>query len=146
MEFSSLESVTSDPKDTVVPVSLPTHEVFVADEAEFSEGDRRIVTVVHDEVGVFRIAGEFYAWRNECPHQGGPICQGRLMRAVEERLDENRRSLGIHYVEDRFNIVCPWHGFEFDARTGRHAGIPQVRLTAYPVTVREGRVYVRVAT
>jgi len=94
------------------------------------------------EIGVFRIAGTFYAWRNECPHQGGPVCQGQIMQGVEERLDTQRRSLGIHYRAGSLNIVCPWHGYEFDARTGQHAGFAALKLSAYPVKVREGAVYV----
>ena len=81
----------------------------------------------------------FYAWRNECPHQGGPICQGRLMKGVEERLDGETRSLGIHQAP---RGRCTWSArgtaIEFDVRTGRHAGIADVRLASYPVKVRDG--------
>ena len=50
------------------------------------------------------------------------------MRRVEERLDSERKSLGIHYIEGSLNVVCPWHGWEFDVRTGRHVGLGTVRL------------------
>ena len=64
------------------------------------------------------------------------------MKGVEERLDSERRSLGIHYVEGSLHVVCPWHGYEFDVRTGRHAGISSVRLASYPVKLRDGDIYV----
>jgi nitrite reductase/ring-hydroxylating ferredoxin subunit len=64
------------------------------------------------------------------------------MQGTEERLDAERRSLGIHYQAGSLNIVCPWHGFEFDVRTGRHAGHAAMRLASYPVKVRDGGVYV----
>ncbi|MSO80273.1 MAG: hypothetical protein EXQ97_01185 [Alphaproteobacteria bacterium] len=84
------------------------------------------------EIGVFRVVGELFAWHNECPHQGGPVCQGRLMKGVEERLDADRRSLGIHYAEGRLNLACPWHGWEFDLRSGRHAGLASGASQAWP--------------
>lgn len=117
-------------------------EVFVAHEAEIADGGRKVVIADEQEIGVFRVEGALYAWRNECPHQGGPICQGRLMQGVEERLDGERRSLGIHHADGVTNIVCPWHGYEFNVRTGRHAGIAAIRLKGVPVRLRDGDIYV----
>ena len=117
-------------------------EVFVAPEADIADGERKLIDVEGIEIGLFRFDRAFYAWRNECPHQGGPVCQGRLMKRVEERLDGERRSLGIHYVDGALNVVCPWHGYEFDVRTGQHAGLASLRLTGYPVRLRDGEIYV----
>lgn len=121
-------------------------EIFVARENEISDGERKIVIDENVEIGVFRIDGAFYAWRNDCPHQGGPVCQGRLMQGTEERLDAERRSLGIHYRAGSLNIVCPWHGLEFDVRTGRHPGHAALRLVSYPVKLQDGAVYVVAGT
>lgn len=117
-------------------------EIYIGREADIVEGGRKVIAVEGDEIGVFRVDGTLYAWKNHCPHQGGPICQGRLIKGVEERLDGEKRSLGIHYVEDSLHVVCPWHGYEFDVKTGRHAGVSSVRLASYPVTLRDGDVYV----
>lgn len=119
-------------------------EVFVADEAEIAEGGRKVVATGGVEIGVFRSGGGYYAWRNECPHQGGPVCQGVVTRRVEERLDDARKSAGIHYAggDGHRNIVCPWHGYEFDMRTGCHVGHATIRLRGYPVKVRDGAIYV----
>lgn len=111
--------------------------------ADIPEGGRKVIVADEDlEIGVFRVGGALYAWRNECPHQGGPICQGRVLKGVEERLDTEKRSLGIHYVDGVMNVVCPWHGFEFNLCTGSHAGIPGIRLEGFPVKQRDGDVYV----
>ena len=117
-------------------------EIFICREAEIPEGGRKVVAEDGVEVGVFRVEGGLVAWRNHCPHQGGPVCQGRTMRRVEERLDGDRRSLGIHYVDGSLNVVCPWHGWEFDVRTGRHVGLSAVRLASVPVRSRDGAIYV----
>jgi nitrite reductase/ring-hydroxylating ferredoxin subunit len=116
----------------------------VAGEDEIAEGGRKVVDADGVEIGVFRSNGSYYAWRNECPHQGGPVCQGIVSKKVEERLDGERKSLGIHYVAgtDHRNIVCPWHGYEFDIRTGCHAGLATMRLRGYPVKVLDGAIYV----
>ena len=117
-------------------------EIFVARDSDIADGGRKVIAAGGVEVGVFRVNGALYAWRNECPHQGGPVCQGRLMQRVEERLDGERRSLGMHYVDGTLNIVCPWHGYEFDVRTGQHAGLAALRLSGCPVTLRDGEIYV----
>jgi nitrite reductase/ring-hydroxylating ferredoxin subunit len=115
----------------------------VASESEIAEGGRMVVATGGVEIGVFRSNGAYHAWLNECPHQGGPVCQGVVVRKVEERLDGERKSSGIHYAGDGGqNIVCPWHGYEFDVRTGCHVGFASMKLRGYPVKVRDGAIYV----
>ncbi|HEY3189998.1 MAG TPA: Rieske 2Fe-2S domain-containing protein, partial [Solirubrobacteraceae bacterium] len=53
-------------------------KVVVAPVDEFAPGDRRIITVGGRSIGVFRVGDRFYGIRNRCPHQGGPLCQGRI--------------------------------------------------------------------
>lgn len=117
-------------------------ELFVCQETEIAEGARKIIAEDGVEIGVFRVDGALVAWRNHCPHVGGPVCQGRMLKRVEERLDVDRRSLGIHYVDSSLNVVCPWHGYEFDVRTGKHVGLEQVKLAGVPVKSRDGAIYV----
>lgn len=117
-------------------------EVAVAALEDITEGDHRIYRVGELEVGIFRQDGKLYAWENRCPHAGGPVCQGKIFRRVEEVLGADRKSLGLRFGPTP-QIVCPWHGFEFDVATGRHPGDPKVRLRPVPVEVREGRIYVR---
>ena len=68
-----------------------------------------------------------YAWENRCAHAGGPVCQGKLMNRVVERLDAGKRSLGDDF-SDELHIVCPWHGYEYDVRTGEHPADSRLRL------------------
>ena len=85
------------------------------------EGGRVVVDVDGLEIGIFRLDGRLYAWENRCVMLGGPVCQGTLMNRVTERLDDERRSLGDDFAEE-LHIVCPWHGYEYDVRTGMHPG------------------------
>ncbi|MHB8695756.1 MAG: Rieske (2Fe-2S) protein [Solirubrobacteraceae bacterium] len=120
------------------------HESIVAALSEdVLEGGRVVVDVDGLEIGIFRVDGRLYAWENQCAHLGGPVCQGTLMNRVVERLDDARRSLGDDFG-DELHIVCPWHGYEYDVRTGRHPADPSARLRSIEVEEREGEIHVRV--
>ena len=101
-------------------------ELFAGSEAEFEEGDCKIIVRDDLEIGVFRVGPSYYAYRNHCVHQGGPVCQGRLFRHVEEILGEDQSSLGLRFAEEKVHIVCPWHGYEYDIRTGAHPADPDI--------------------
>ncbi len=104
-------------------------EIFVAQENEIADGGRRIFIDDDVEIGVFRVDGAFYAWRNDCPHQGGPVCQGKLMQGTEERLDADRRSLGIHHRAEAEFATPAGRGCPTSVRTPRavcrHDGLRQ---------------------
>jgi nitrite reductase/ring-hydroxylating ferredoxin subunit len=108
---------------------MPTHPVARA--SEIPPGERRIVEVEGRSIGVFNVAGRFYALRNTCPHQGAPLCQGSLGgTAAPSRPGE--------YVWERESeiLTCPWHGWEFDVTTGRSVFNPhRMRVGSYEVTV-----------
>ena len=53
-------------------------ELFVGKEDEFEDRDRKIIAQGDLEIGIFRVNGDFYAYENNCVHQGGPICQGKI--------------------------------------------------------------------
>lgn len=50
-------------------------------------------------VALFNVDGQFHALDGVCPHQGGPLGKGRLVGCI---------------------VTCPWHGWQFDVRTGLH--------------------------
>ena len=92
------------------------------------------------EIGIFRLDGECTPG-DRCMHAGGPVCQGKLMNRVVERLDDSKRSLGDDF-SDQLHIVCPWHGYEYDVRTGEHPADASVRLRSVEVEEREGEILV----
>ncbi len=117
-------------------------EIAVGAAASFKPRDRKVVVAGGREIGVFRLGTKFYAWENRCAHAGGPVCQGKIMNRVEERIDAEGRSVGMRFSRTRINIVCPWHGYEYDIRTGCHQGNPEVRLNPVKVRLKGGMVYV----
>jgi nitrite reductase (NADH) small subunit len=70
---------------------------------------------------VAKMNGQVYAMENECPHHGGPLGQGRL--------------------EDG-KVLCPWHAYAFDVKTGECTGAIPVRV--FEVTVAREDVLVKV--
>jgi nitrite reductase/ring-hydroxylating ferredoxin subunit len=115
-------------------------EVLVGELSEFAEGGYRVLRVDRLEVGIFHEAGRLFAYENRCPHDGGPVCQGKVIARVEEQLGPDQTSRGLRFSSKR-NIVCPWHGWEFDIESGRHCGDPKHRLRPVGIRVREDRVY-----
>jgi nitrite reductase/ring-hydroxylating ferredoxin subunit len=97
------------------------------------------------QVGVFRVKGKLYAYENRCAHQGGPVCRGDVVGRFEEPLGEGGASLGLVESRDRFDIACPWHGWEYDIETGEHIADRQIKLRSFPVYEEAGAVYVDVA-
>jgi nitrite reductase/ring-hydroxylating ferredoxin subunit len=108
-------------------------KLVVARVEEFTPGSRRILRVGGREIGVFRVDDRFFAVRNRCPHQGGPLCRGRVFpRIVSDRPGE-------FSLDDRSPLlVCPWHGWQYDLATGQSyaPGDPHVR--SYDVSVESG--------
>jgi nitrite reductase/ring-hydroxylating ferredoxin subunit len=106
----------------------------VAAAADIPPGGRKIVEVAGRSIGVFNLDGTFYALRNRCPHQGGPLCEGPLWGHLTARVPgefEYRRG-GI--------VSCGWHGWEFDIRTGQSWCEPaRLRVRAYEVSVEPGQ-------
>ncbi len=106
----------------------------IATVAEIPPGSRKLVTVRGRPIAVFNLAGSFYGLFNRCPHQGGPMCEGILTGLIQS--DEPGQ---YQYSRKGEIIRCPWHGWEFDVRTGQSFCDPgKVALRSYNVEVAAG--------
>ena len=56
--------------------------------------------------------GEYSALDNVCIHRGGPLGQG---------------------VVEGDKLICPWHGWQYDPKTGESAHNPSVKVAVYPM-------------
>jgi 3-phenylpropionate/trans-cinnamate dioxygenase ferredoxin subunit len=86
----------------------------VAPLSEFPPGTRKVVILGGRPIAIFNVKGEFFALLNRCPHRGAALSHGELMGFVSSP------EPGC-YVVDRMGEIlrCPWHGWEFDIRTGQ---------------------------
>jgi len=79
---------------------------------EFPCGDKTIC--------VANVNGEISAMDNICLHRGGPLGAGVISEG---------------------KVVCPWHGWEWDPKTGQ-AGPPGAKIAVYPVKIEGGNVLI----
>ncbi len=109
----------------------------VARVEDIGPGECRIVEVKRHSIGIFNINGEFVAVLNICPHELAPVCRGRVSGTTLPSLPGEYR-----WGRDGEILSCPWHGWEFDLRTGKALVDPRVRVRRYPTEVRDDTVFV----
>lgn len=105
-------------------------------------GRPTLVEIEGREVGIFAVGESLYAYESRCPHQGGPVCRGQVLGRVRTSVREGGALEPERFDESQLQLVCPWHGFEFDLATGRCTADRRFRLRSYPVTKRDGDVFV----
>lgn len=111
---------------------MPKYIVARAD--EIPSGGRKIVEAGGVSIGVFNLGGEFFALRNRCPHQGGPLCEGKLWGSLEAEVPG-----AFRYGRPGEILTCPYHGWEFDIRTGQSWCDPRrLRTRRYPIQIETG--------
>jgi len=108
---------------------------------DFPVGEFRIIEIAGHSVGVIRLAdGAIHAIRNHCPHKGAPVCRG-IVGGTWPPSEPGE----LAYTQAGEVLVCPWHGYEYDIRTGRELfrEMPTT-LRKFPVAVENGRVLVTI--
>jgi len=117
-------------------------EIVIGKVAAFPNPGRKVIEVDGVAIGVFCRNGTFTAFENVCPHMGGPVCRGKIIARVEERVAADKTSLGFSFSPEHMNVVCPWHGYEFDISTGQHQGNPRLRLRPVTIEIVDGDLLV----
>ena len=106
----------------------------VAAAADVPPGTRKLVNVKGRPIVIFNVAGEYFGLLNRCPHQGGNLCDGKLTGLLQSAAPG-------HYSYSRQGEIlrCPWHGWEFDIRTGQSYCDPdKVKARTFDVSVTAG--------
>ncbi|MDF2958520.1 MAG: 2Fe-2S ferredoxin [Paenibacillus sp.] len=107
----------------------------VAAVEEIPAGTYKIVEVEGRSIGVYNVKGEYYAIHNYCPHQGAQLCKGPVCgTTLESQVYE------FIYGKDQEIVRCPWHGWEFDLKSGKSLFSERVRVRSYKVEVTDGSV------
>ena len=89
--------------------------VTVAQTTDVPQGEMLLVELEDENIAIANVGGTYYAFGAECTHAGGPLDEGDLQ-------DET--------------LTCPWHGGEFDIKTGQVLGPPpQEDIPTYQVKV-----------
>ncbi len=97
--------------------------VKVGSLAAFPPGSVMEVLVGDGTYAICNARGEVHAVDGICPHAGGPLGQGALHGTT---------------------LVCPWHAWEYDCRTGESDLDESVRLAKFPVKIEGGDIFIDV--
>jgi 3-phenylpropionate/trans-cinnamate dioxygenase ferredoxin subunit len=111
---------------------MPRH--IVARAEDIPPGARKLVHVAGRDIVVLNTKGELFALSDKCPHKGGSLSRGKLTGVVSSP------EPGVYEYKRPGEILrCPWHGWEFDVRTGRSWCDPKkMRLMNYAVSLEPG--------
>ena len=91
---------------------------------EIAPGTIRDVEVSGKTIAVANVEGTYYAIDSVCVHQGGPLGEGPV---------------------EGCTVICPWHAWEYDLKTGKLVGNPDIGVASYPVEVRGDEIFVDVS-
>ena len=97
--------------------------VSVARAEDVPAGTAITVKVGDRPLALFNVDGSFYATQHECLHLRGPLGEGKLEGSV---------------------ITCPWHGWQYDVRTGENEFDRAIVLETFEVLVENGEIKVAV--
>ena len=99
--------------------------VKVAQTSELSQGTGKVVEADGHSIALFQVAGTFHAIANDCTHVGGPLGEGEVQGEV---------------------VTCPWHGAQFNLKTGAVMNPPaRTGVKSFPVKVEGNDVLVELA-
>ena len=104
--------------------AMPTyHNVCRVD--EIPEGEARMYVVKETPIGLFHVAGLYYALHNECPHAGASLAHG---------------------IIDNDVVSCRIHHWRFCIRDGSYLDEerPQLNVRSFPVRIVEQQVQVEI--
>lgn len=96
--------------------------IKVASANEIAEGDTMAVEADGELVCLANVEGCIYAFTDNCTHISGPLNEGELEGHV---------------------LTCPWHGAQFDVRTGKVLrGPARQDILTYPVKIEDNTVLI----
>jgi nitrite reductase/ring-hydroxylating ferredoxin subunit len=97
--------------------------VKVAQVSDLQPGTGKVVEVKDKVIALFNVEGTFYAIDNTCLHRGGPLGEGELEDCV---------------------VTCPWHGWQFNVKTGVSETNPSAKVKIYEVKTDGSTVMIAV--
>ena len=101
-----------------------TKLIKIAAVSDVPPGQRAAFTVEGQRIALFNVDGTYYAIGDSCTHRFGPLSEGAVQGT---------------------KVTCPWHGADFDLKTGTALGPPAQRsVPSYKVVVEGDDIKVEV--
>ena len=114
-------------------------DVVVCKLSELADGQMKAVRAGGRDLLVARHGDALYALRDVCPHFGAPLSRGVLSCA------RMAGEVGEYPIDESAPTVrCPWHNWEFDARSGTCHQDAAKRVATYPAEAVDGDVVVTI--
>jgi 3-phenylpropionate/trans-cinnamate dioxygenase ferredoxin subunit len=102
--------------------------------SDIPPGGNKVVSIGGREIVIFHVNGEFFALLNRCPHEGAPLSHAACVAHLTSSEPGEFKRSRIGEL-----LRCPWHGWEFDMRTGQSYFDPvHTKTRSYPVIVTSG--------
>jgi nitrite reductase/ring-hydroxylating ferredoxin subunit len=95
----------------------------IANVSDLKPGNAMTVELNGEAIALYNIDGDYYATANTCPHKGGPLGDGSIEQDV---------------------VVCPWHGWKFNVKTGISPVASTVKIKTYSVKVEGEDILIEV--
>lgn len=90
----------------------------------FAHREIRHIEVDGKGICLLRLNDEFFALADRCPHGGARLSGGRISNTVESDGPGDYR-----VCRQEEMLKCPWHGWEYDVRTGQSWSDPKSTRT-----------------
>ena len=120
---------------------MTSNEHDVGDATDYVPGTVYGIEVAGRTLAIARHGDRFFAVHDTCPHQGASLSKGSLTGDVLPCQVGGTPQ----FERDGEVLRCPWHGWQFDLKTGRSLVDPEhTRIRSYPVRVEENRVIVAI--
>lgn len=106
--------------------------------ADLLEGVPLIVKVQGKDLALVLWRGKVYAARNICPHMSESFIHGK----VRDLITAGGALGDLAVNSEEPEIVCPWHQWPYELRTGQCTVDPNLRVRTYVTEIRDSRVLV----
>ena len=75
-------------------------------------------------IALYKVDGQVYALNGICPHAGGPLAEGSLNGCL---------------------AMCPWHGWEFNVKTGLCDFNSEISTKTFPVKQEGENIFISIS-
>jgi nitrite reductase/ring-hydroxylating ferredoxin subunit len=96
-------------------------KIRAATASEIPPGTGKELTLEGRIIALFNVEGEFFAMDGICAHAGGPVGKGQLQANI---------------------VTCPWHGWQYDVRSGENCLNESIRQQKFPVSVEGEEIFI----
>ena len=102
-------------------MTATSHRICIS--TELRDAESREILIEGLVIAIFRSSGELFAMDGMCMHQGGPIARGKVEGGC---------------------VTCPWHGWQYELKSGNNAATGKPMLNTYQLRDHEGWIEIEI--